>query len=54
MKTGGHEAKESAVFTGLFDKFFDILNVSNFTNGTRNIKPFQYPFRHDDRLKVIK
>ena len=52
--TGDLEAKETVVFTALFDKFFDLLNVSNFTNGTRNRKPFQYPFRHgeDHRLKV--
>lgn len=52
--TGGLEAKETAAFTMLFDKFFDILNVTNFTNGTRKRKPFQHPFRHseDKRLKV--
>ena len=33
--TGGQEAQETAKFVALMDKFFDILNVSNFTNGTQ-------------------
>lgn len=39
----------------MFDKFLDLLNVSNFTNGTRYRKPFQHPYRSSDdhRLKVI-
>ena len=50
----GDEAAETAEFVSKFDSFFDILNVSNFTNGTRNRKPFQHPYRHasDPRLKV--
>ena len=38
----------------MFDKYFDTLNVSNFTNGKVNRKPFQSPFRssEDFRLKV--
>ena len=36
----GDEASETAKFVSLFDNFFDILNVSNFTSGTRNRKPF--------------
>ena len=51
---GGAEAKETARFTRLFDKFFDALNVSNFSNGKRNRKPFQDPYRsgNDIRLTV--
>ena len=50
----GDEATETAEFVSKFDSFFDILNVSNFTNGTRYRKPFQHPYRHgsDARLKV--
>lgn len=50
----GDEASETAEFISKFDSFFDILNVSNFTNGTRYRKPFQHPYRHgnDSRLKV--
>lgn len=53
--TGGPEAKETAKFVLLFDKYFDILNVSNFTNGTMELKPFKHPYRHKDdhRLKVV-
>ena len=46
--TGGPEAQGTAKFVAMIDKFFDILNVSNFTNGTRNRKPFQHPYRHSD------
>lgn len=54
LLTGGNEVKETANFVSLFDRFFDCLNVSNFTNGTKNRKPFQHPYRHSDdhRLKV--
>ena len=30
---GGTETKETALFTEMFDKFFDALNVWNFTDG---------------------
>lgn len=52
--TGGNDAQETANFILLFDKFFDMLNVSNFTNGSRKKKPFQYPYHtgDDHRLKV--
>ena len=41
-------------FTATFDKFFDALNVSNFTVGVHQRKPFQLPYRSKDdfRLKV--
>ena len=50
----GDEAIETAEFVPKFDSFFDMLNVTNFTNGTRYRKPFQHPYRHasDPRLKV--
>lgn len=52
--TGGQEAQGTATFVSMFDKFFDLLNVSNFTNGTRYRKPFHHPYRNSDdvRLKV--
>ena len=48
--TGGNDAQETANFILLFHKFFDMLNVSNFTKK----KPFQYPYHtgDDHRLKV--
>lgn len=50
----GDEASETAKFASMFDSFFDILNVSNFMNGTQKRKPFQEPYRHaeDSRIKV--
>jgi len=46
--------EETAKFAGTFDKFFDALNVSNYTEGVRRRKPFQLPYRSssDFRLKV--
>ena len=42
--TGGNDAQETANFILLFHKFFDMLNVSNFTKK----KPFQYPYHTGD------
>lgn len=52
--TGGAEATETAKFAAMFDKFFDVLNVSNFSNGWKARKPFQLPFYNaeDKRLEV--
>ena len=38
----------------MFDKFFDVLNVSNFSNWARRHKPFQQPYYHsqDEQLNV--
>ena len=38
----------------MFDKFFDCLNVNNFTTGYQKRKDFKLPYRsaHDFRLKV--
>ena len=54
LLTGGEEVKETARLLDLFDKFFDCLNVSNFTDGKQKRKPFKQPYRslHDFRLKV--
>jgi hypothetical protein len=52
--TGGPATEETSKFILMFDKFFDILNVSNFTNWKRHRKPFQKPYSNsqDERLKV--
>ena len=50
--TGGKEAAETSKFVALMDKFFDILNVSNFTNGTKSIKRFKHPYRHADDFRL--
>jgi len=52
--TGGEEAKETAKFVSMFDKFFDCLNVNSFTQGKHSRKPFQNPYLKatDFRLKV--
>ena len=53
--TGGEEAKETARFIELMDKFFDRLNITNCVSGKHNRKVFQDPFRPNDfRLKVLK
>lgn len=50
----GDEARETARFVEMFDKFFDVLNVSNFTSGIKQRKPFQKPYLNsdDERLEV--
>ena len=52
---GGTATEETAKFVEMFDKFFDALNVSKFTNGKQNRKPFQSPYRSGSgyRLKVV-
>ena len=44
----GNRSSETARFASMFDSFFDLLNVTNFTNGTRYRKPFQHPYHHAD------
>ncbi len=52
--TGGEDAQETAKFTSMFDRFFDRLNVTNFTNAKKNRKVFQLPYysASDFHLKV--
>ena len=54
--TGGTEVNETAKFVLMFDKFFDIFNISNFTSSHHQRKPFKAPFRKGDdyRLTVSK
>ena len=52
--TGGPEVAETVHFVSLMDKFFDALNVSNYTHGVHKRKPFQLPYLsgNDKRLEV--
>ena len=52
--TGGVEVTETVRFVSMMDRFFDCLNINNFTSGKTKRKPFQDPFRSDKdfRLKV--
>jgi hypothetical protein len=54
--TGGAEAEETAQLLSNMDKFFDCLNVNNFTSGIRQRKPFQFLYRSGDdfRLKWLE
>ena len=51
----GETARETINFVDKLDKYFDTLNVRNFTNGIRSLKPFQMPYRwaSDFRIKVL-
>ena len=51
---GGQEAEETARSLLMMDKFFDCVNVHNFTHGIRALKPFQQPYWgvDDQRVKV--
>ena len=42
--TGGPEVQKIAKFVLMFDKFFDTLNVGNFSSGRHHRKPFQAPY----------
>ena len=54
--TGGDEVRETVKFVEMFDKFFDCLNVNNFSVGYQKRKEFKLPYRsaHDFRLKVYQ
>jgi hypothetical protein len=52
METGKQEYMETSKFVSIFDKFFDMLNVSNFTNGTRKRKRFLHPYRHEHDFRL--
>ncbi len=53
--TGGEEVSETVKFTEMMDKFFDALNVHNYTHGLYSRKAFQMPYvnKEDFRLKVL-
>ena len=48
------EAAETAHFIDKFDKFFDLLNVTNYSSSYKSLKPFKAPYRWsaDKRLQV--
>ena len=54
----GPEAEEIAIFIDMFDKWFDTMNVCNFTDGQYQCKSFKKPYSSSDtgeedfRLKV--
>ena len=52
--TGGNEVSETARFVDMMDKFFDALNVHNYTEGVHKRKRFKMPYTSskDMRLKV--
>ena len=54
--TGGSEVEETAKLTATFNKFFDALNVRNFSDECTKRKPFQLPYHSKDdcRLKANK
>ena len=54
LRQEGEEFEETAQFIEMFDKFFDILNVSSISEGQKKLKKNCYPFRtsSDDRLTV--
>ena len=44
--------KETAKFVALMDRFFDMLNVGDFTTGMKQRKRFKYPYRHSDDFRL--
>lgn len=55
-QTGGDEVSETIKFVHNMDKFFDCLNVSNFTSGYHKRKVYQNPYtsKNDFCLKVME
>ena len=51
---GGKEASATAEFVLMFDRFFDALNVGDFTSSQYQRKPFKAPYYSatDFRLAV--
>eukprot|EP00731_Ephydatia_muelleri_P023298 Em0015g881a len=51
----GDECNETSQFVEMMDKFFDALNVHNYSHGSQALKPFQLPYtsREDPRLKWL-
>lgn len=56
MLTGGADVAETSKFAMMMDKFFDTVNVHNYTHGIHARKQNQMPFisAKDKRLKVRK
>lgn len=52
LLTGGSEAFETSFFLGKVDKFFDSLNVTNYTSGRRSRKKFQMPYFSSDDFRL--
>lgn len=50
--TGGGSVEETAKFVGLMDKYFDCMNVHNFTHGVHARKQFQMPYRSSKDLRI--
>ena len=48
----GQEARESARFVHIFDKFSDVINVRNFTDRKFHRIPFQNPYCNGDDICV--
>ena len=52
QKVCGQKACETANFVSLMDRFFDTLNVHNYSGGSKALKPFQAPFRSPDDFRI--
>lgn len=49
----GDDCSETIHFIEMFDKLFDCMNVTNFKNSFKSLKPFKMPFvQNDHRFKV--
>jgi len=59
LEVGGEEFEGTAKFCDMMDKFFDALNVSNYTECITKLKLYRRSYRkkpdfEDDRFKVGK
>ena len=50
--SGDLHVQKTAEFAGIFDKFFDIMNVTNFINAKQKRKVFQNVYRSADDFRL--
>ena len=50
---GGNNVSEMAKFVAMIDKFFDTLNVFNFSTVIQKRKPFQNPYQSANDFRLV-
>ena len=50
--TGGPVVSETVKFISMMDKFFDCLNVDNYSSGCKERKPFKQPYRSSNDFRL--
>ena len=53
LEVGGEEFEGTAKFCEIMDKFFDALNVTNYTESITNLKFYRRPYKKSPSLRMI-